>query len=381
LTSSCIDTLMKQSRVVGQSVRWIGGVIAICAGAFAVGGCTSLFYAHDPQFGPMSRDQIPPFLQSLRCELITFYEANNQRHNLFDFYNTNHHRRYAVDNFPYFELSKELFGGIYLDLKVVDTANVPGSGTNFNQKTSFDAAHSTSWHAGPTFSDTNTYELVRSFLIAQNQTLSGPTITTTSYEAGDIPDADPFQCYKAIPQTAADRDVEKTVKPKFKVRDFDGLAQNNYPKLNQFQRIRVTGSSVLPLAAWIQENMRDSWSNFAAKDESIEIKENIIPTQITYSFTVQVQLGLDVSYSLATTRWNPLALDAGGSTQQTSFLQFVVNGPDAALAAGAKNGVATSAVDKLTTPLPQLPGGTATAPALPFKRGQLIYPLPLPLPQ
>jgi hypothetical protein len=367
-------------------VRWIRSLFAVCAGAFAVGGCTSLFYAHDPQFGPMSRDQIPPFLQSLRCELITFYEANSQRHRLFDFYKGTN-RQYALENFSYFELSKELFGGIYLDLKVVDTGNIPGAATNFNQKTSSDAAHSTSWHAGPTFSDTNTYELVRSFLIAQSQTLYGPTISLASYEAGNIPVADPFQCYKAIPQTPANRDVENDTRgpgrhaPKLRVVDFDGLAQNNYPTLAQFQRIRVMGSSSLPLAAWIQSNMQDTWSNFAASNENVEQKENIIPTQILYSFTVQVQLGLDASYSLVTTRWNPLAVDVGASTQQTSFLQFSVNGPDAGLAAGAKNGVATSTVDKQTTPLPELPGTPAPPAASPFKRGRLLYPIPLPAPQ
>jgi hypothetical protein len=342
--------------------RWLSRVGLFAAAA--LGGCTSMFYAHDPQTGPMSRDQIPGFLQSMRCELITFYAANAQRRRLYLYY-ANRDRNYALSNFSYFELADSLFGGISLDLKVVDTLGLPGANTNFNRVFPQDATHSTSWHVGPAFSDTNTYEMVRNFLIGQDQRLSGPTISTLQYEAGDIPAADPFQCYKAIPQTPEQKALGKINRKD--VEDFDGLARGDYPKLAQFQRMIV--NLTMPLAAWLQENANDTWSNFRARSPTLEDNENIIPAQTTYSFTVQVQLGLDLTYSLVSTRWNPFAVDGSASSQQTSFLQFVLNGPDAALTAGAKTG---SALVRNRT----IPAGLVA----PLSRGTLIYPLPLPLP-
>jgi len=304
-----------------------------------------MFYAHDPQTGPMSRDQIPGFLQSIRCELITFYAANKQRHALYDAYNAIGKREEAL-NYPFYNLAPDLFGGIYLDLKVVDTLGLPGSNTSFNRVLPQNATDTVTWHAGPSFSDTNTYEMVRNFLIRQDHSLAGAPISILDYEQDNIPrNVDPFQCYRAIPQPRPNVIVG------VKVLDFDGLARGDYPKLEQFQRMKV--NLIKPLAAWLQENASDTWSNYATTNHELMRKENIVAEQTTYSFTVQVQLGLDVTYSLVSTRWNPLAVDASASSQQTSFLQFVLNGPGAQLTNGAKLGTAaiTSAGGTLTWPL------------------------------
>ena len=57
--------------------------LSACAG-FILASCSTLEHIHDPQFGILSSREIPSLLQSLRCELITFYADNKARKQALD---------------------------------------------------------------------------------------------------------------------------------------------------------------------------------------------------------------------------------------------------------------------------------------------------------
>ncbi|MEI9805762.1 MAG: hypothetical protein WDN48_16885 [Pseudolabrys sp.] len=75
-----------------------------------LGACASPYYVHDPLSGYIGRDQVPPLLKSVRCELVTFYEANRQRALLFQAQanskegTAEDNWRLAVENYSYFDL-------------------------------------------------------------------------------------------------------------------------------------------------------------------------------------------------------------------------------------------------------------------------------------
>src|ERR1700674_2140836 len=173
--------------------------------------CASFNFIHDPQIVAPTRDQVPEILMSIRCELVTFYEANRQRVKLFRWYTkmgSQADRDFALTNFSYFEVSDDLHGGVFLDLKVVDAfgAGLPGASSSFDNKINVpNTTNSQVLHLGPTLNDQSTYQLVRTFLIEQSNTLSGRTVSSSQYDANEFPSADRSQCYKAIPQTESER--------------------------------------------------------------------------------------------------------------------------------------------------------------------------------
>jgi hypothetical protein len=335
--------------------------IAIGVAFLALTSCATLDFVHDPHSGPISREQVPALLKSIRCELITYYELNRQNRRLF-FAEAN--RTLAVENYPHYELSEKLFGLITLDLKVQDMLSASGA---FDNLKTFDAAHSQTWHFGPSLSDQNTYELNWSFLIAQNNRLVALSNST-----------DPFQCYSSIPILNADtrQNVSKG-RGYASLKDFGGLARGAYPEFQLFTRILVNG--ITPLAAWIQSNTVETWNNFVAKSRDVETNEQIIPAQMTYTFTVQVSGGLDVKFTLVSPVWSALAPELSGSTQQTGSLAIILNGEAAALASSAPAGGAqiVSAAGTVTIPVPPGAPAATSLPSSQAKQGRVLYPLPL----
>ena len=57
--------------------------VAALAGAILLGSCASPYFVHDPRTLVVDREEVPRLLKSLRCELITFIAANNQRNMMF----------------------------------------------------------------------------------------------------------------------------------------------------------------------------------------------------------------------------------------------------------------------------------------------------------
>jgi hypothetical protein len=331
----------------------------IYAATLFLSSCASLNYVHDPKFAAMSREQVPAFLKSIRCELITFYEANRERRAQFRLAKEQHDRKYAALHHPYFPLADDptvtvdaptnaplhafgkrkekgkgnskkkkvpyyLLGGVYLDLKVIDTIGIPAVGTgntSIDRKQTINATTSKTWHFGPSLQDQNTYQLQWAFVIEQ---------TATLYAGNGEPD--PFQCYNSLPPPSG----------------FDQLARGGCPEREEFKRILVNGT--IPLAAWLQDSSAEMWTSYVAGTKEIEEQERLIPAQMLYTFAVQTTVGLDVRFFEITPKWNPLALNVSGSVVQTSQVQFALNGLDAPFAAAAKAGLAGAKGKPLSAP-------------------------------
>jgi hypothetical protein len=356
----------------------------------AASSCAALYNIDEPKIGVIAKDQLPAFQKAFRCELITFIQANQARKERFDKEKALHHRELAVRKYKYFELDKDLFGSALLDLKVIDTVGLPSmSGSNLSYRYQFSPLTGTITNSqtailSPSLTDQNTYEWQWIYLIPQNATLYGPIIADghrlppvvaegPAKAEGEDP---PFQCYRAIPALAFSDPREKKL-----TGNFEGLADGDYPQYEQFERIRVNGHK--PFAAWLLENGSVMGTSFFAGNKRAEKAEQIIPAQMYYNFAIQISGGLNVSFSLISPKWNPLAPVVTAQQQQTNNLQIWLNGPDAALAAGAKTG--TAQVISRSTPLPALPPGKApetprAVPAAPppcTARGCLLAPVPL----
>ncbi|QOZ42194.1 hypothetical protein XH89_00960 [Bradyrhizobium sp. CCBAU 53340] len=249
--------------------------------------CTGLNVVHDPQ-GVMDRQQVQGLVKSVKCELITYLEAN---------------RRRKTD---YFDVSEQLFGNVILDLNVVDIAGFASGSTSIDRLRTVNDSENFTWHFGPTLNGQGTYDMILSFLLPQNARISFAATKDDS-----------VRCYSGPLNS-----------------DFEGLARGDYSDSEQFVRIRVNG--VKPLASWLLDLGKDMWSGM----EAAKLGETAYPAQMAYTFTVQVTAGLEVKYSLINPMWNPLGIGGAASTQQTNKLQFTLNGADASLASGASTGLA-----------------------------------------
>jgi hypothetical protein len=312
-------------------------IAPVCVIGTLLASCTSLNLLHDPQTGVIGRDQIPGFLKSVRCELKTFYEANwwrqrqyrnalgdndiliaraRKTNNKVLLNNALQQRRQAIQRYPHFTLSDELFGGVFLDLKVVDTLGVGTGDTNVVRKHVFDSTKSQTWAFNPQANTQNTYDMNLSFIIDQKFGLANAT------------NNDEFGCYSVAWQSMPGATP-------------DDFAKGRFPETQQFTRIMVNG--VTPFAAWLLDNSEQVWVNFKAVTPAAE-SEQLVPVQMNYLFSVQITAGLDVRYSLTSPVWSPAQIGGIASTVQTSQLQLYFNGVDAQLAGGTKTGTAINAL-------------------------------------
>jgi hypothetical protein len=311
----------------------MGRHIVACALGLNLAACASLDYIHDPQFVPLSREQVPGFLKSIRCELVTFYTANGLKsqlyNNLIAIYQADMAqyqktkspsllqaataaRAKGLAEYPHFDLSDQLFGPVGLDLKVIDTLGFQSPATVVNYKHTLDMNHSFGWQFGPEANTQNTYDLTYNFIIRQDATL---------YDAPDTGDG--FACFKTLPPKSSTQSAE-----------LDALAKGDHPDLELFKRIRVNLTT--PLAAWLQSDSTELWSNAAARNDIAEIAA-LSPQQINLSFTVQVTAGLDTQYNLMGPLLSGTA-DFNANSQSSGNMQLSLNGPDAVLYSNAQIG-------------------------------------------
>jgi hypothetical protein len=148
-------------------------VLALVCTTYVMTACTSLYHVHDPQTGVISAGELPRFLKSVRCEMITFYQISRERQKAYvNLYKTNPEG--AFNSFAFFEIDPFLFGTFFLELKVVDSAGI-GSGTVLDYKRILGPTSSDVTHVGPTASAQGTYDLIWSFLLKQNAQLASDT--------------------------------------------------------------------------------------------------------------------------------------------------------------------------------------------------------------
>jgi hypothetical protein len=306
------------------------------AGALSVAlsGCADPHFVHDPQVGYFSRSQVPNLLKSLRCELATFIAVNNQRHTINEYRYALKDERANLD-YPFFPIDPSRFGGMSLELKIQDTLGTQ-SGTAFDWKrTPLDAIHTKVWHVAPTLGTQNSYDMLASFLVPQDIYGLDTSDRLKSEKDQLITDPDkPYLCYKSIPRR--DPAIATTPNPTNAVyvqQDLDAIAGGGGEP--QFERISVNAS--LPLAAWLQQAGTTMTSTSLTQSDQ-QHNEAVIPGQLTYTFVIQTNVGLDVRNSIATSLWTGIGAEVAGGWQQTGTLTIVLNGSDAANTSGVKSG-------------------------------------------
>ncbi len=280
----------------------------------ALMSCTSMYYIHDPASGVISAGQLPDFLKSIRCEMVTFYEIERSRKAAYDKLRKSDpieaFRRYA-----YFNIAPDLFGAFTLELKVTDTAGL-GQGTTLDYKLPPDFAKNAIAHLGPTAGSQGTYDLIWAFLLKQNAKLASGGLLA--------PDA-PRELWEKACYSGTIPDLDT----------LEALAENQWPERARFTRMVVNLAK--PLAAWLRDN-----GSLISAGELLPGKDSEMAeaAQMYYSFALQASAGLEGKYSLTALHWSALAGQASGSLQQNSNLQIYINGPGAAYVNGAKAGTA-----------------------------------------
>ncbi|WP_156795492.1 hypothetical protein [Bradyrhizobium icense] len=267
-----------------------------------------MFVVHDPQSGVISAGQLPGFLKSVRCELVTFYEIARSRKAAYDAM-VKSNPEAAFIRYAYFEIDPRLFGAFTLELKVTDVAGM-GSGTALDYRQVLGGGAVDVTHVGPTLSGQGTNSLIWAFLLRQDAQLAGER-KEGSPVGGDR------NCYIGKIGTLDELEL---------------LAEGQDPAREAFTRIRIDAQK--PLAAWLRDNGAMMSANFLAAPSS-EVAE---PAQMFYSFALQVSGGIEARYSLTNARWTPVAVQALATATQNSNLQLYINGPGAAFANAAKAG-------------------------------------------
>lgn len=319
--------------------------ISACVAALFSASCT-LQNIQDPQFGLLDGHRVlPGLLKSIRCELITFYAANQARKRSLDWIRDrlfhDHIATIAYDEVlkhRYFDLDTDAYGAFVLESKIVDNLGLPGTNTSIANQGQFYPLHSQVFTVAPTLSSQGTYDMNYNFAIQQDEDFSRiPHISEGQVPAqiGENTDEknNSLLCYHAVVSD-----------------NFDELAAGQYPTLERFERLRVDGGQ--PLAAWLQYNTtimgvsRNILADISAPGRSTPvpvpfefINEGIDGGQMSYIFTVQYTAGVDAKFSLLSSRWNTLAADVMASAVQTGVLSLYVNGYMAVTAINAKTGL------------------------------------------
>lgn len=317
-----------------------------CMLPILVGGCASFEVIQDPRIGALSKDRLPALIKSLRCELATFYTANQYHRERLSYLR----RELALHKQPYmpfetllamnyFDLDSEAYGLFTIDVKAQDTLGIPGTATSITDVLNATAGHTRSIGIGPSVGVQATYDNGIAYVIQQNSSVR----TRTEF--------DPEQ---AVSEPVAPAKSEAEAFPCFRrsVRaDYDGMAAGSYPNLEQFNRIRVDVGQ--PLAGWLQENTRtagisrnlmldihaDAEKRKPVPVDEVYSEQSIDAGQLGFTFTVQYTGGVDAKFSLVSSRFNPLIADVSAGLQQTGTLVIFLNGYQAQSTVGAKGGI------------------------------------------
>jgi hypothetical protein len=319
---------------------------AACTLPIVVAACASFEVIQDPRFGALSKDRLPGLIKSLRCELATFYTANEfHRERL-----SQVRRELAQRKQPYlpletllamnyFDLDTEAYGLFTLDIKAQDTLGVPGTATSITNVLNATTGHTRSIGIGPSAQVQATYDNGIAFVIQQNSSIKTGRELEPDQAVGEpirpaLTEAEAFPCFRTSVRT-----------------DYDGMAAGAYSNLEQFNRIRVDVGQ--PLAAWLQENTRtagisrnlmldihaDTEKRKPVPVEAVYREQSIDAGQLGFTFTVQYTGGIDAKFSLISSRFNPFIADVSAGLQQTGTLTIFLNGYQAQSTVGAKGGI------------------------------------------
>jgi hypothetical protein len=341
------------------------------AATVCLSSCASPYFVHDPRTLIVDREEVPRLLKSLRCEMITFIAANNQRNMMFQAEARLHGIESAIAKYSYYEIDWTQFGALELSLQVQDNLGLQ-SGTQFDWLRTDGNGHSQALNIGPTGSDQSTYVATWYFAVPQDAI----TVRPAPPHPGEEP---PFSCYSAIPKR-----VPAPFGSIYTEDDLDALARNDFPDYALFKRVWV--NNMTPLAAWL-EQVGISISDATLHGTNVKEKnDQVIPGQMQYQFQVVITGGLDVKYILASPLWPAVGAEVAGGMQKTNTIVITLNGLDSQSAyqsqfsgGGVKNTGAPTA-------LPTINVGGATQPLPAYvgrrhPRGRPLWPVVVTSPQ
>ncbi|WP_316172495.1 MULTISPECIES: hypothetical protein [unclassified Bradyrhizobium] len=332
--------------------------------------------------------------KALRCEIITFLEANRLRRAAFPGAVNALGYQAAIDQFSYIDLDEGKYGALQVDLKTIDTV---GLTLGVDWKTApIPSGKSQTWHLGPSLNGFKTYTRTTVFALPQDGKL-GPSkrnMQSKSDLAGEDGAEDAgFFCYVEPP---SERPLKRTVA------DIEALVAHQIPEVEKFERIYVDGTATL--AQWLERTIsREMAKSWLAKGDYME---SVYAGQLQYSFALDIKPGIDLKYTLIANSISPLVPDLSASRENSGTFTLNLNTQHVVAAFGAKNGSALIASDVGPPPPYQVwgpppepkkspPGGhfapvpkqrqgasaPTRAPAAVPSRGpgvRLEYPLPLP---
>ncbi|WP_157235094.1 hypothetical protein [Methylosinus sp. LW4] len=304
------------------------------------------FTLDDPStFAELSPD-LPTVVKSLRCEVTTFIVENRLRsqiwHDILTKSGTSinesdaDHASSILRDYPYIEIDSKQFAAIGFDVK-----NITNLGINIQND--WKRPHlniSRTFHIGPTYSDTRTFEYAPPMAIAQVADLGPgknfykpgtPKIPPASAYTGAYfyhPTTDEhFYCYKSLAYSNSKTLFDAA-------NEIQQLVEHtkSYSQYAQFQRIYVGERT---LAHWLQDKAADLTKN---RHTMFPTPESIAIGQIYYTFTLDAKPGIDARYTLTATVINPFIPDISGSLEHSMMFYVTLNTPDAAISLGAKQG-------------------------------------------
>jgi hypothetical protein len=97
-----------------------------------------------------------------------------------------------------------------------------------------------------------------------------------------------------------------------------------------------------PLAGWLVDVGKSITESTFYWEQSDEMHKDIVPTQMSYTFTVQVSGGLDVKYNLTSPLWPTVTAEVSGGVQKTNTITIILNGLEAAAFASVPEGNETN---------------------------------------
>jgi hypothetical protein len=146
----------------------------------------------------------------------------------------------------------------------------------------------------------------------------------------------------------------------FTEQDLDALAHGTGGE-PQYDRIRVNAG--MPLAAWLLD-VGTTMSTTSLTPMPRKENEEIIAGQVSYTFTIQTNIGIDVRNTISTSLWTSLGGEVSGGFQHTGTMTLILNGLDSVTTAGVKSGNTIRVLSKplkptavsflLYCPLPQI---------------------------
>jgi hypothetical protein len=284
-------------------------------GSIVLSSCASPYFIHDPRTLVVDREEVPRLLKSLRCELITFIAANNQRNILFVAETKAHGIRSAEELYQYYEIDPRRFGVVNLTLQVQDSAGI-GSGTQIDHLWTHDGGvHTHFLDVGPTIADVSQYAATWNFALPQD------AIVLRAAPQPE-PDESSYSCYSEIPKRAS-----PPFGSSYAEEDLDALARNDFPDYPLFKRVWVNNN--VPLAGWLQEVGNSITRPTLGWHTPQQKASEMIPAQMVYQFSVTVTGGLDVKYGLTSPAWPILGVEALAGVQKTNTIQIYLNGIEA----------------------------------------------------